>query len=188
MDSFVFFRAFLNNWKEVGSPLQSSRRAAQKICGAVDFRTARRVIEIGAGLGNVTKEILKRLAPDAQLIVFEINRDLSRHLQRIDDPRLVIHNRSGFDMAAVLKGKVDYVISEIPIATLSPASLQIFYRGIKRVLHKSGSCIQIQLSLFSYRKVRRFFKHVKVFFAFANLPPLFIYHCRDWDFGNPMRA
>src|SRR5262245_19306375 len=94
-----FFRAFLKNWKEVGWPLQTSRDAAKKICHAINFQQARRVIEIGAGTGNITREVLKRLAPDGELIVFEVNSELCRYIRGIDDRRLVVYNASAFDMS-----------------------------------------------------------------------------------------
>ena len=179
MHAGVFLSAFLKNWKQVGSPCQTSRRGAKKICDSIDFSTARRIVEVGSGAGSITKEILKSLRPDAQLIVFEINRDLCRCLKRIEDQRLVVYNVSGFDIASVLREKADYVISAIPIATLSNASLSSYFRGIKEVLHEKGACIQVQLSLFSYRRVKRFFKTVRVNFTLLNPPPLFIYSCRD---------
>jgi phospholipid N-methyltransferase len=179
LDNMLFFRAFCKNRKQVGSPFQSSRHAARKICSTIDFKSARRIIEIGAGPGKITREILKFLRPDAQLIVFEINRDLCGQLEKIQDGRLTIHNASGFELTRLFKGKADYVISEIPIATLSPAAISSFYGGIKKALRASGLCLQLQLSLFSYGHIRQLFKNVRVAFTFLNLPPLFIYTCHD---------
>jgi phosphatidylethanolamine/phosphatidyl-N-methylethanolamine N-methyltransferase len=180
MDGMIFFRAFLKNRKQVGSPFQSSRHVARKICNAIDFNTAQKIIEIGPGLGKITREILKFLKPDAQLVVFEINKDLCEYLRGIQDRRLVIYNASGFELTERFKDKADYVISEIPIATLSPAALGRLYREIKTVLRGTGTCLQLQLSLLSYRKVRHFFRNVRVFFTVLNLPPLFIYCRRDY--------
>src|SRR4030095_2148002 len=179
MHSKIFLSAFLRNWKQVGCPVQTSRHGAKKICDALDFSTARRIVEVGSGAGSITKEILKYLRPDAELIVFEVNRDLCRCLSVIDDRRLTVHNVSGFEMAKVLEEKADYVISAIPIATLSNASLSGYYQGIKAVLHERGACIQVQLSMLSYRRMKRFFKTVRVAFTLLNPPPLFIYYCRD---------
>ena len=175
----LFFRAFWKNRKQVGSPFQSSRYAARKICDAIDFQAAHRIIEIGAGAGSITREILKFLRPDAQLIVFEINQELCKELHRIQDSRLVIHNASGFELTRFLRGKADYVISEIPVATMSPAALGTFYDGIKKTLRDTGSCFQLQLSLFSYKHIRQMFRNVRVVFTLMNLPPLFIYCCND---------
>ena len=179
MHAQTFLRAFLKNWKAVGWPLQTSHHSARKICETIDFEGARRIVEVGSGSGNVTKEILRFLRPDAELIVFEINGELCKCLEAIDDRRLVVYNESGFDMARLLKEKVDYVISEIPIATLSQASLDSYYHAIKAVLKDRGSCIQLQLSLVSYARLKRLFKTVKIAFTFRNPPPLFIYCCRD---------
>ena len=179
MHSRVFLSAFLKNWKQVGCPVQTSRHGAKKICDAIDFSTARRIVEIGAGAGSITKEILKYLRPDAELIVFEINDELCRCLSVIDDNRLIVHNVSGFEMSKFMQEKADYVISAIPIATLSNASLSGYYQVIKEVLHERGACIQVQLSMLSYRRVKRFFKTVRVAFTLLNPPPLFIYYCRD---------
>jgi len=179
MHSRAFLSAFLKNWKQVGCPVQTSRRGARKICDAIDFRTARRIVEVGPGAGSVTKEILKCLRPDAELIVFEVNRELCRCLSVIGDRRLIVYNVSGFDMAKVLEEKADYVISEIPIATLSNASLSGYCEAIKAVLHERGACIQLQLSILSYRRMKKFFKTVRVAVTLLNPPPLFIYFCRD---------
>jgi phospholipid N-methyltransferase len=173
-----FFRAFLKNWQEVGWPFQTSRSAARKICEAIDFDRARCVVEIGAGTGAVTRELLERLRPDAQLVVFEINSELCKHLRTIADSRLVVYNASGFELSRIWDGKADYVVSEVPIAMLSEASLRNFYDGIKRVLRDGGSCIQLQLSLLSYQKLKQLFSKVHVGVSLMNYVPVFIYQCR----------
>jgi len=175
---FDFLRAFLKNWKEVGWPVQTSQDAARKICDAINFQEARRVIEIGAGTGNVTREVLKCLAPDGELIVFEINSELCRHLRAIDDRRLVVCNASAFDLRETVTGKADYVISALPIANLSSASLARFYEGVTAVLKESGCCIQLQLSLLSYLNLKRLFRTVHVAVCLKNSLPLFIYSCK----------
>jgi phospholipid N-methyltransferase len=185
MDSMLFLRAFWENRRQVGTPFQSSRLAARKICDSIDFRTASRIIEIGAGPGSITREILRLLKPDAEMVAFEVNRDFCRRLRNIQDRRLVVHNASGFEIPRFFSGKADYVVSEIPIASLSPAALNAFYQVIKTVLCDTGSCLQLQLSLLSYRHIRPLFRNVKVRLALLNLPPLFIYCCSDYADGSP---
>jgi phospholipid N-methyltransferase len=178
MQCLDFMWAFLKNWREVGWPWQTSRSGARKICKAIDFQNAHRIIEIGPGTGVVTREILKSLRRDAELIVFEINRDLCRHLRAIPDHRLVVYNLSGFELPDRLREKADYIISEIPVATLSGDSFDRFYSGIRTLLREQGVCIQLQLSLASFQKLRRAFRSVQVAFTLLNPPPLFIYLCR----------
>jgi phosphatidylethanolamine/phosphatidyl-N-methylethanolamine N-methyltransferase len=179
MQSIDFFRAFLKNWREVGWPLQTSQAVAKKICEAIDFDTAQRIIEVGPGPGNVTTELLKCMRPDAELIVFEINPDLCKHLRTIPDNRLIVYNVSGFEMPKMLSRKADYVVSAIPIATLSSTAFEDFYQAIKDVLREGGSCIQLQLSLWSYLKLKRLFETVTVAFTLLNPPPMFLYLCKN---------
>ena len=174
-----FFRAFLRNWKEVGWPFQTSHIATKKICSAIDFHHARRLVEIGAGTGSLTRELLKGLPDEGRLIVFEINEALCRHLRMIDDSRLTVYNASGFDMSEILVDeKADVVVSGVPIATLSEALFEQFYRAVQRVLEDGGCCIQLQLSLVSYQKLKRLFGTVDIGVTFLNPVPIFIYRCK----------
>jgi phospholipid N-methyltransferase len=182
-----FFRAFLKNWKEVGWPFQTSRDATKRICGAINFQQARRVVEIGAGTGNVTREVLKYLAPDGELIVFEVNSKLCRYLREIDDRRLVVYNASAFDMTEMVSEKADYIISALPIAMLSNASFIRFHQGVGAVLKDDGHYIQLQLSLFSYPSLRQLFRTVDVSLCLRNFLPLFIYRCKGLK-GPPIAS
>jgi len=173
-----FFRAFLKNWKEVGWPLQTSQTATRKICSTIDFHHARHLVEIGAGAGALTRELLKGLSADGRLIVFEINEGLCRHLRRIEDSRLTVYNASGFHVSEILDEKADVVISGVPIATLSDALLERFYWGVQQVLGDGGCCIQLQLSLLSYPKLKRLFRNVEIAVSVMNTAPLFIYRCK----------
>jgi phospholipid N-methyltransferase len=173
-----FFRAFLKNWKEVGWPFQTSRIATRKICSTIDFQNARRVVEIGGGTGALTRELLKELSDDGRLIVFETNEDLCRHLRKIEDSRLTIYNASGFLVSQLLNEKADVVISAVPIAALSDLLMERFYRGVQRILREGGCCIQLQLSLLSYPKLKKLFRTVDIGFTMMNTAPMFIYRCK----------
>jgi len=173
-----FFRAFLKNWKEVGWPLETSRIATRKICSTIDLHHARRVVEIGGGTGALTRELLKGLSADGRLVVFEINEELCRHLRTIDDSRLTVYNASGFLVSQLLSEKADVVISAVPIATLSDVLIERFYRGVQRILQEGGCCIQLQLSLLSYSKLKKLFRTVEVAFTVMNTAPMFIYRCK----------
>src|SRR5262245_2585848 len=109
MRDLIFLKGFLKNWREVGSPVPSSRHVAKKICQLIDFDCAQTVVEIGAGTGVITNEILNSLQPDASLITFEVNNDFCDQLRSIEDSRLTVHNISALQMHSVLAEKADYV-------------------------------------------------------------------------------
>ena len=178
MSDLVFLKGFLKNWREVGSPVPSSRHVARRICQFIDFQRARTIVEIGAGTGVITHEILNSLQPDGRLIVFEVNEEFCDRLRAIDDARLTVHRISAFQMHSVLLEKADCVVSGIPIATLAKAEFPRLCAAVKEVLHTNGVFIQLQLSLVSYGKLKHFFKDVNIGFTLRNTPPAFLYCCR----------
>jgi phospholipid N-methyltransferase len=179
MSDLVFLKGFLKNWREVGSPVPSSRHVARKICGLIDFDRAQTVVEIGAGTGVITHEILHSLQPDASLITFEVNSQFCDRLKSIGDSRLTVHNVSAFQMQRVLADRADYVVSGIPIATLSKSEFHRLCESVNAILRPGGVFIQLQLSLVSYGKLKRFFREVDIGFTFRNTPPAFMYCCRS---------
>ena len=56
-----------------GAILPSSGFLIDRMLRAVDFARARHVVELGAGTGCITRGILARMRPDAQLIALEVN-------------------------------------------------------------------------------------------------------------------
>ena len=179
MSDLVFLKGFLKNWREVGSPVPSSRHLARKICGLIDFDRANTVVEIGAGTGVITHEILRSLQPHASLDIFEVNGEFCNRLKAIGDPRVTVHNVSALQMQRVLVERADYVVSGIPIATLSKSEFTRLCESVNAILRPGGVFIQLQLSLVSYGKLKRFFREVNVRFTFRNTPPAFMYSCRS---------
>jgi phospholipid N-methyltransferase len=174
----LFLKGFLKNWREVGSPVPSSRHVARKICALMDFKIARRIVEVGPGTGVITREILECLHPDAKLIVFEVNKEFCDELRAYKDSRLVVHNVSAFQMHTVLPAKADYVVSGIPVATLSKLDFCRLHAEIRQILDPDGVFMQLQLAPVSYIRLKRLFTEVKVDFTLRNAPPAFMYSCR----------
>ena len=85
----LFGRNFLKHPRMLGSVIPSSRFLVNRLLAPVDWTRARVIVEYGPGVGTVTTEILRRMAPDAVLVAIETNADFVRFLRRrIHDPRL----------------------------------------------------------------------------------------------------
>src|SRR3954470_23425780 len=79
-DRLRFLRAFLAHPRQVGAVLPTSHAAVRDMLDMADIPGAQLVVELGAGTGVQTGEILARLGPDARLLSFEIDPDLARLL------------------------------------------------------------------------------------------------------------
>ena len=178
MSKIKFIKGFLKNWREVGSVIPSSRFLTGKMIEPIDFKKARVIVELGPGLGCFTRKIIEMMRKDAKLLIFEINPDFCRELGKNKDNRITVFNVSALDMAYHLKEiKADYVISGIPLSTLTENSHSLLLKAIKNILSDGGIYIQFQYSLGSYKKLKSFFRKVVLKFTLFNAPPAFIYQC-----------
>ena len=65
--SAILFRRFLARPLQVAYVLPSSKGLVRRVLDKMDFAKARVFVEFGAGEGCYTRELAKRLAPDAKL-------------------------------------------------------------------------------------------------------------------------
>ncbi len=87
-----FVSGFATNWKQTGSIIPSSRSLARAMTSILPDRHHRRkplrILEVGAGTGAITSEILKAIRPDDTLVVYELSQEFARILEarRVHDP------------------------------------------------------------------------------------------------------
>ena len=75
--------------------------------------------------------------------------------------------------------KADHVVSSLPLAIIPRETEYSIMRAIAKILSRKGVYTQFQYSLASYRKLRGIFKSVKLNFTPYNIPPAFVFTCRN---------
>jgi len=177
-----FFKEFLKERKTVGALSPSSIFLARKMLAPIDFEKARVIVELGPGTGIFTKEVLKKLHPDAKLLVFETQKNFCEMIERdIKDSRMILINDSAEKIQEYLQKNglenADYTISSIPF-TVRPSQIKntILSQAVK-CLKPGGIFIQFQYSLNAHKLLKSYFKTVKLDFTPMNIPPAFIYKC-----------
>ena len=177
-----FFLEFIKQGNNVGSILPSSKFLVKKMIEPVDFSQAKIIVEFGPGTGVITFEILKNMSEDARLIVFEINDEFIDKLKKIPDPRIEVINDFAENMEMHLKdrgiGKVDYLISSIPLAMIPKETEYAILNSVKKNLNPAGAFIQYQYSIASLKKLKEVFDDVKIDFTSMNVPPACIFTCK----------
>lgn len=183
MSKKVFFKEFLKE-KKVGAIAPSSRILVNKMLGIIDFAKARTIVEFGAGTGSFTRELMKRLHPDGKLLVFETQESFCEILAKeLTDPRVVIIQDSAEKLGEYLGKhgltKADYIVSSLPFTLIPKQVKDTILNEAVHYLDKNGLFTQYQYSLNAHRLLKSKFKEVKVRFAPLNLPPAFIYTCKN---------
>jgi phospholipid N-methyltransferase len=162
--------------------VRSSPFLIARLLREVDFERARRVVHLGVGTGCITRALLDGLRPDARLYAMELNPifvDDCRATLR--DPRLALRQGCAGDLGRFLAaegvGEVDYVVSSLPLAIMPDELVERILAAAEEHLAADGMFLQYQYSLRQRQALQRRFREVYVGFAFANIPPAYVYEC-----------
>ncbi len=183
MNKKGFFSAFLKQGKNIGAVTPSSRFLVKKMVEHIDFTRVKCIVEFGPGTGNITHELLNHMPADSVLLAFEINTEFCELLKQINDPRIKIISDTAENLERYLREnnieKVDYIVSSLPFTMIPNGVVKNILSVVKKVLNPAGAFVQYQYSLNAYKKLKNTFKKVDVNFTPINIPPAFIFTCKD---------
>jgi phosphatidylethanolamine/phosphatidyl-N-methylethanolamine N-methyltransferase len=201
-----FYRQFRDQYHTTGAILPSSRSLARAMTRPMrQTREPRRILEVGAGTGAITAEIVRQLKRGDQFDIVEINADFVAYLgQRFaDEPDFRRRRKQSRIIHGPLQevpgeGIYDFVISGLPLNNFSLALVEDIYRSYERLLKPSGTltCFEyvwiramkmpfvgaaeqarlVQLTHFLEAKIRRY--QIGQEIAFLNVPPAVARHLR----------
>ncbi|MCW1930081.1 MAG: methyltransferase domain-containing protein [Candidatus Kerfeldbacteria bacterium] len=175
-----FFHQFIRDRKTVGSVTPSSQYLTSAMLAPVNWSSVQNVVEFGAGTGVITHNILSRLPVGARLSVYEINPEFIQELKTIDDPRLVLHERSAWDVAIMQPAySVDVVISGLPLTHFSHVQTRDLMRAISQILRPNGMYVQFQYAPLRLNDVREAFPNTTMHIELRNIPPACVYVARN---------
>jgi phospholipid N-methyltransferase len=181
MKKMTFFKETLKNWRTTGAIVRSSQFLCQEMLRPVDFQQATVIIELGAGDGVFTHELLKKMRPDARLLCFEIQPAFCEILREVKDSRFILIEDSAelveMYMARYELTKADYVISGIPFVSLPDELSYKIVGNCYKILKSGGLYIQFHYTTFVKKMYRNIFGNVDITFVPLNFPPAFVMIC-----------
>jgi phospholipid N-methyltransferase len=175
-EMLLFAGNFLRHPHMLGSIIPSSRFLVNQVLAPIDWERARVIVEYGPGVGTLTGEILKRMHPDAHLVVIETNRDFVQFLQTsLPDPRLHVEHNSAAEVQAVLQRLglplANYIISGIPLGSM-PDPIRADIVGKSRdALVPGGEFLVYQFTARVLPVLQRTFRYVRRGVERRNIPP-----------------
>jgi phospholipid N-methyltransferase len=178
----LFVRNFLKYPAMQGSLIPSSHFLVNGMLRQVDWDKARLLVEFGPGVGTMTREILRRMHPNAMLVTIELNAEFVHFLQdEISDPRLRVVHGSAADVLQILSDlnfyRADYIISSLPYAAMGDAIRRAIMQESRRVLSSDGSLLFFQYTTAILPSLRSSFSSVRQEFELLNFPPALILNC-----------
>ncbi len=145
---FSFLKALVNNPREIGALFPSSSFLAKEMAAHVVKNPQGVVVELGAGTGVITKELLKTGLQPNNIIVVESSKDLVKKLRR-RFPAIRIIEGNAAELMTLLtfeKREVHTIISSLPLRSLPKPIAETILKQINLRLSKEGRYIQYTYS------------------------------------------
>ncbi len=178
-----FFKEALKTINTSGTIAPSSKYLIRSCIKDIDFSEASVILEFGAGNGCITEELSLKIKKSTQLFAFEIHPKFYAycHNKFKEQDNIHILNESALDFAKILTdssiGKVDYIISSLPLTLFEHKEIKPFLSMIYKYLKSGGNLVQYQYSLGKYGLLKQYFDVVKLEITVRNIPPAFVYKC-----------
>jgi phosphatidylethanolamine/phosphatidyl-N-methylethanolamine N-methyltransferase len=188
MSAVTFLKEFVRDPVQLGAVAPSGPELAKLMVEAAELRPGQVVVELGAGTGPMTAEILAQ-RPDGPFVALEPNPPLAEGL-RLRFPGARIEQRYAQDLRAILgemgQERADRVVSSLPWAIWSDELQAEVFAAILDVLADDGRMVTFAyvhaLMLPAARRLRRAlesrFEEVRTTrVAWWNVPPALVYVC-----------
>lgn len=171
----TFFKRFLASPIAVGAVLPTSLSTARIMASPIDPMGS--VLELGAGTGSITQGLLLRLTDSSRLTSVEIDPQLAKAFKK-NYPNIRLEIKDAEDVLQQ-GGSYDAIISGIPLSIMEAKKKANLLELIKQKLNPGGVFVAIQYSLVSKRELEKNFHSVTIKFSPLNVPPAFIYVCKN---------
>ncbi len=184
--NILFLQKFFRHGTRIASVWPSSRFMARASFCHADFSTARCIVELGAGTGPITSEILQKVRPETQFISLERDIDFVNVLRRRFPHRANLRILQGnvADLDAILRDNgiephgVDCFVSGLGTPSLPAAVRRDMFSAVRKYLRPDGVFSNItEIPLYYLGFYKSLFEHVSFRFVLRNMPPGGVYHC-----------
>lgn len=176
----LFAKNFFKHPKMLGSIIPSSRYLIRALLRPVDWSRVKVFVEYGPGVGTISVPILKKLRPDAKLILIETNPDFVKFLgQTMTDKRVHVLHRSAADVNEILaelgETGADYIVSGIPFSTMPEEVRTDILKATNTALTAEGAFLVYQFSPKVHQGLKKYFGRIDRDFETLNVPPAHLY-------------
>ncbi|VTR97336.1 class I SAM-dependent methyltransferase [Tuwongella immobilis] len=188
-DWMLMTQKFLKHGTAIASFSPSSGFLSRAMLRGIDFDKAQCIIELGAGTGPITAELLKRVKPHTKLIVVERDPDFCARL-RARFPGADIAEADAAKMDELLDSRgiptVDHVVSGLPLPSFPAELRDAIIASSARRLSPEGDFRQLTNMPYVYwRLYRKYFQQVKFELVPLNMPPGGVYTCKKYRTDAP---
>jgi len=183
-DWLLMLRKFAQHGTSIASFVPSSRFLARATCDTIDYDAARVIVELGAGTGPITTELVRRIKPHTRLVIVELDPDFCKRLRaKFPGADIVEGDAAQMDRLLADRGitAVDHVVSGLPLPSFPAPLRDAIVASAGRLLAAGGTFRQLTNMPLIYRGLyRSYFEEVQFRMVGRNFPPAGVYICKNY--------
>jgi phospholipid N-methyltransferase len=191
-DWLLMLGKFFRHGKTIASFVPSSRFLSKKLIKGIDWDKSQCIVELGAGTGPVTRQLVRRAKPHTKLVVIEQDPDFCRRLRDKfpNRPNLEIVEGDACKLDKILADRgikaCDHVLSGLPLPSFPAPLREAIMAASHKVLPPHGEFRQLtNMPWIYFRMYKNYFNNVRFSLVPLNLPPAGVYFCSDYKGPQP---
>jgi len=181
-EKLLFFKKYLSQSRYIGALLPSSRYLAKAVSKHLELDQAKVVVELGAGTGVLTQELIRSIPQNCDLVIVERDNDFA-HLLKNKFNGSHVWATEAENMHHYLDEhnfkQVDCFVSGLPFISLPKEVGKNILSIVRQYLKPGGVFISYSYFANSYFLFKKYFPKVKIDFVFRNIPPAYVFICRN---------
>src|SRR5262249_34321890 len=145
-DWLLFFKKFLRHGRAIASFVPSSVWLARALVEGIDFSRCRCVVELGAGTGPITAELLRHAPPGCRCLIVERDPDFCARLrERFPQAEIVQADAVALEELLAARGieRIDHVLCGLPLPSFTEAARDTVLDVVQRHLAPEGTFRQL---------------------------------------------
>ncbi len=178
-NTYLFLKSWYDSPTRMGALFPSFARTGRIIASIIKDPANVKVVELGAGTGQVTDQIVAAGVAQENFASIEFDKKFCSELLK-KHPNLQLFNIDATTMAEQLPskfvGKTDYIISTLPLITLGQKKAKEVIEAVFKVMRPGGVYIQITFSPIKPKYMKKMgLRATKICMSWINLPPTHIW-------------
>ncbi|MFC0771678.1 class I SAM-dependent methyltransferase [Terrimonas alba] len=164
--------SYFKNIFTTGALAKTPSRVLKKIAKAADLPNLKMVVELGAGKGEITKNLVKRLESDCRYAAFEINNDFAAELKR-KFPQIDVYEEDALNFTQWVNQNADLVICSLPLSFFEKNERSTLLEKIKQNTAPGGKVVILFHAFWIIPELKEVFPRYELIRLF-HLPPYYI--------------
>ncbi len=164
--------SYFKNIFTTGAVTKTPKRVLKKIVGEIPSGNLKVVVELGAGKGEITRNIIANINSDCRYIAFEINQEFADSLKR-DFPAIEVITEDALNFDAHLSQTADLLICSMPLSFFEKKVRRQLLEKIKANVADKGKVIILFHAFWIIPELKGAFPKYKLTMS-LHIPPYYI--------------